>query len=39
MTTLYNAALFVAVSGVCFSITVIILCIARLFDRGHRWMR
>lgn len=36
---IHNAALFVAVSGVCISLTVIVLCIASLFDKAHRWFR
>jgi hypothetical protein len=35
---IHNAALFLAVAGVCFSFTVIVLCIASLADRFHRWL-
>lgn len=38
ISTIHNAMLFVAVAGVCWSITVIILCIARLADKHHRWL-
>ena len=38
ITTIQNAMVFVAVAGICFSITVIILCVASLVDRHHRWM-
>lgn len=38
ISTIHNAMLFVAIAGVTFSITLIILCIASLVDRHHRWL-
>lgn len=33
-----NLGAFIAVGGIAWSLTVIVLCIARLVDRHNRWL-
>lgn len=34
-----NLGVFIACGGIAFSLTVIVLCLASLFDRSGRWFR